>query len=297
MSHTDKKEEFICEICNKYFRDLYNLNRHKAKKSCKKRNECECSGCNVKFANQYNLERHTKSCELYIVKQTAEEPELPIKNIKDVIRVTKSMTDVVNQLQQDVIVLKKENIALRKQVCKLNKICDNSLQKVETNSHNTTTNSHNTTTNNGPVININFNAWNEPSVEHLRSPEMMDYILKASMDAVVQLVEPVWFNKECPENISIHSKNKKTGELLVRTGEDKWEQANTRDICPQMRQILEAQLKEIIKEMPVEKRIHHGDMGRQLKSVQEVLNIRKLDEKRIAEKIVKCKDVSKSFAK
>ena len=316
------KGKYICKKCGKSFDYQSLLTRHLNKiKSCIPE-KLACRGCQKEFLTKGNLVNHVKNCKLARDKKWEEEIG-PVDTIEKALSLSLQTAKLFKETSIELksVEAKLENMAqINTKLTEQNKLLidiikDKILPRLEENgecksvveglnyaSPQQNQGHHNTMNNTVNNITININSWDNPTYDHLKNPEFIAEMVKNSMNAIVFLVEPLWFNEKCPENISIHSVNKKTGEFLVREN-GSWVSKASKDISPKMREILTACANSLSEDIPDHMQKFHGDFKNRLHSlynrdtVQETLNVRKEDESRIVSEVSRLKKVSKPHVK
>lgn len=255
----DTDDKICCYNCGKRFKTQAHLNQHKNRKTpCLIReikpedikNPNRCIYCNKIFSKKENLTKHLKTCKIkngglqLLHDKVKHEEQMRIleeanlqnnKEIKSILSVMKTQMDLFavenNLLKEEV----RELTARSGHRADAGGPNTNNGVVVNGNANIGNANIANTTNN---TFNITVNNYNKPNVEHLKDVDAFAKLLNRELSATpLALVEQFWFDREHPENISIHLVNKKTGEVLVSV-EGKWITDNAQNIIPAMRQIV-----------------------------------------------------------
>lgn len=190
--------DFICNKCNKKFKQKNNLKYHLINKVCtggisNKTKNNKCTFCNKLFTTKTSMYRHVKhNCK---VKQNEDKK-------KD--EIFKKLLELEEQNKQ----IKKDNILLKKKVRKLEKTACSKI-----------INNNNGVINNGPVINANINlvAYGTENMDKFDEKDIIK-ILKQGYHSTIKLTELVHFNPKYPEFHNIYITNMKDKYAMMYDG-------------------------------------------------------------------------------
>lgn len=242
-------DKFLCYNCGKPFRDEFQLQRHKKKKTpClireidekDRHNPLRCIYCNKIFSKTSNLIRHHGSCK---VKNGGMQTLHDKVKYEEQMRIKMEEHELKNKDVQAMFSLMQAKIDLLE--AKVN-TCEHALVQAapaavvaNNNSAGTLVMGNNTTNNNTINLNITINSYNKPNLDYIKNDvKKFEKLLKYEMSAIpMALVEWVWYNRDHPENVSAHLVNKKTGEVLVSI-EGKWVTDNVSNVIPELRRIV-----------------------------------------------------------
>lgn len=257
----DKKGSCQCPKCGATFTAARYLNQHLGRKTpCFVEDNGgvnKCSHCNKTYSTKYNLTKHTKTCKM----RDGGVDKLPI--------------DV--QANERLRIIQEENAKEREESAKNQAAMQETLKFMAEEIKKLTEKLGNqqpiTINNNGVTNNINngiiHNHFAAPNVEHLFShPEQVRRIVgKYGCRLPEELMKPIYFDKNHPENMTVHCISDRTGEYMVH-GETGWEYAMADTVVDKMRLVGYKTAERMIDEHCVSE--EHKDYGRTIKQYENV---------------------------
>ena len=229
----DEKPLFRCEKCNKEFKLEKHMRQHISRKTpCvigpnETVGDHKCKYCNRAYSSKYTLARHMSSCS------TKKEDDPHIK-MEEKMRVLEE--ERLREREETQKKLLELQAAFTAKIIELEAKLANSQQVNSGPVNNGTVNNDNRTVNNTINILMTPNPYYAPNVDYLlkHADEVIADVHKHGITLPETLVDSIYFNKNHPENMSVHCINERKGEYYAY-GRDGWEFVDADKVADRMR--------------------------------------------------------------
>lgn len=203
--------DFVCEICNKSFKQKVNLKYHIDNKVCDRDNingnklSYECNYCKKKFTTATSMSRHVNhTCK--VKKQEDEEKEEIFERLLKLEENNKLLNERSKKVENENKMLKKEVKKLAQQ----NK-------KITNNNVGRDININNGAVNNGTVNHVTLVAFGSEDMTKIDEKDLIK-VLQQGYNSTLRLTETVHFNPKYPEFQNVYITNMKDKYAMMYDG-------------------------------------------------------------------------------